>query len=96
MQASTSKMLRRWDASNYLRDTHGVSRAPSTLSKLAVIGGGPVFRHIGRVPFYSPDDLDAWVKNVLSSPRRSTSDIPAKMRLRKRAAPAGAQANAGA
>lgn len=68
------KLLRRKAASGYLDETHGVVRAPSTLAKLAVTGGGPVFRRIGRVPLYSTNDLDDWVTSNLSPPMRSTSE----------------------
>jgi hypothetical protein len=61
----TSKLLRRKAASEYLHQAHGVERAPSTLAKLAVTGGGPAFRRIGRVPLYAADDLDAWVASKL-------------------------------
>jgi hypothetical protein len=71
---STTKLLRRKAASQYLHQTHGLERAPSTLAKLAVIGGGPVFRRVGRVPLYAPGDLDAWVASKLGPPMRSTSD----------------------
>jgi hypothetical protein len=68
------RFLRRKDASAYLRKTYGLERAPSTLAKLAVIGGGPVFRRINRIPLYSISDLDDWVTSKLSGPMRSTSD----------------------
>ena len=68
------KFLRRKTASQYLEETWGVSRAPSTLAKCAVIGGGPTFRRAGRVPLYSRDDLDDWVASKLSAKMRSTSD----------------------
>jgi hypothetical protein len=68
------RLLRRKAASEYLSATWGVHRAPSTLAKLAVTGGGPTFRLVGRVPYYSPDDLDEWVLSKLSRPMRSTSD----------------------
>ncbi len=71
---STHRFLRRKAASDYLHETHGLDRAPSTLAKLAVTGGGPVFRRIGRVPYYTPDNLDEWVASKLSAPMRSTSD----------------------
>jgi hypothetical protein len=71
---SASKLLRRKAASEYLHEAHGIERAPSTLAKLAVIGGGPVFQRIGRIPLYAPDDLDAWVASKLSPRMRSTSD----------------------
>lgn len=73
--STSSKLLRRQAASEYLRETHGLDRAPSTLAKLAVVGGGPVFRRIGRVPLYSTTDLDEWVASKLSQPMRSTSDV---------------------
>jgi nucleotidyltransferase/DNA polymerase involved in DNA repair len=59
------KLLRRKAASEYLHEAHGVERAPSTLAKLAVTGGGPAFRRVGRVPHYDPADLDAWVASKL-------------------------------
>ena len=68
------RFLRRKEASAYLQKTYGLIRAPSTLAKLAVIGGGPVFRRINRIPLYSTKDLDDWVTSKLSGPMRSTSD----------------------
>ena len=70
----THRFLRRTAASDYLRETHGLERAPSTLAKLAVIGGGPIFRRAGRIPLYTTDDLDAWAESLLGPPMRSTSD----------------------
>jgi hypothetical protein len=72
------RFLRRKEASAYLRETHGLERAPSTLAKLAVIGGGPIFRRANRVPLYTTDDLDDWAQSLLSAPMRSTSDAAAK------------------
>lgn len=43
----------------------------STLNKLRVFGGGPVFLKLGRRVVYDPADLDAW---LASKRRRSTSD----------------------
>jgi hypothetical protein len=74
----TSRLLRRKAASEYLHAVHGLERAAPTLAKLAVTGGGPVFRRIGRVPFYASKDLDAWVASKLGPPMRSTSDVAAK------------------
>jgi hypothetical protein len=68
------KLLRRKAASKYLYDVHGVVRAPSTLAKYAVIGGGPIFQLMGRDPVYTPPSLDEWVASKLSGPMRSTSD----------------------
>src|SRR5258707_14769995 len=70
----TYRLLRRKAASAYLHETYGLDRAPSTLAKLAVIGGGPPFRRMNRVPLYAEDDLDRWVASKLTPPMRSTSD----------------------
>jgi hypothetical protein len=70
----TSKLLRRKEASKHLKEKWGVDRAPSTLAKLAVIGGGPPFQRLGRIPLYATDDLDEWVASKLSGPMPSTSD----------------------
>jgi hypothetical protein len=75
------RFLRRKAASDYLRETHGLERAPSTLAKLAVIGGGPTFRRAGRIPVYATDDLDEWAISLLSPPMRSTSDTSPKDRI---------------
>jgi hypothetical protein len=71
---NTHRFLRRKAASEYLHETHGLERAPSTLAKLAVIGGGPVFQRIGRVPYYTAENLDEWVASKLSRPMHSTSE----------------------
>ncbi|HZR89950.1 MAG TPA: hypothetical protein VFB02_24360 [Bradyrhizobium sp.] len=68
--------LRRKEASTYLRDKFGLKREPSTLAKLAVIGGGPPFRLLNRVPLYTPADLDQWVASRLGPRMHSTSDSP--------------------
>jgi hypothetical protein len=66
--------LRRCEASAYLHDRYGICRAPSTLAKLAVVGGGPRFRHVGRVPIYPVDELDAFAAAITSGLKTSTSD----------------------
>jgi predicted DNA-binding transcriptional regulator AlpA len=43
----------------------------STLNKLRVFGGGPVFLKLGRRVAYDIADLDAW---IASKRRSSTSD----------------------
>jgi hypothetical protein len=69
-----SVRFRRREASQYLRDQHCVSIAPATLAKLACLGGGPRFRKFNRIPLYDAVDLDAWVDERLTAPRRSTSE----------------------
>jgi hypothetical protein len=67
--------LRRAEASEYLENRYGIRRTVSTLAKLAVIGGGPLFRRAGRTPLYAPDDLDRWAAEKLGPPQRTTSDV---------------------
>ena len=64
--------LRRWEASRYLRDRHGIELAVSTLAKLACLGGGPPFQKAGRVPLYPVDLLDAWATTRLGRVVNST------------------------
>ena len=59
-------MIRVADAADYV----GLSK--STLNKLRLTGGGPVFLKLGKVVVYDPADLDTW---LASKKRRSTSDV---------------------
>lgn len=52
----------------------GYRIAPSTLAKLAVIGGGPAFRKFGSRPIYDPDESLEWARSRTTSRRSSTSD----------------------
>jgi hypothetical protein len=62
-------LLRRWQASAYLEEEHGLRRAPATLAKDACGNAGPPFRYINRIPFYWPAGLDNWVKTARSRSR---------------------------
>jgi hypothetical protein len=66
------KYLRRRAASDHLRSL-GLPVASATLAKLAVLGGGPSIQYFGRIPLYPVEELDRWVAEKLSPPRRSTS-----------------------
>ena len=62
------------EASAYLHDRHRVIRAPATLNKLRVVGGGPEFRRIGAKQIvYCEDALDTWAESLISEPLASTS-----------------------
>jgi hypothetical protein len=74
MNVPAKPLLRRPAASTYLVQRWGIERAPATLAKLAVTGGGPKFHKIGRWPLYDPDDLDAWARDHIGEPRASTSE----------------------
>lgn len=65
--------LNRREAAAYVR-AKGLPCAPSTLSKLATIGGGPKFRKFSRNVVYVATDLDAWIESRLSGPKTSTCD----------------------
>ncbi len=65
MSSSSSSRLTVPVAAGYL----GLS--VSTLNKLRVFGGGPIFLKLGRRVAYDVTDLDAW---LASKRRRSTSD----------------------
>jgi hypothetical protein len=65
---------RRAEASSYLKEKWGIDRKPSTLAKLACIGGGPRFEVAGRFPLYTDPELDAWARSILSPLKSSTSD----------------------
>jgi hypothetical protein len=71
-----TRYLRREDAASYIESSYGFPCSPRWLAKLAVIGGGPVFRKAGRVPIYAPSDLDDWAESRIGAPQRSTSDRP--------------------
>jgi hypothetical protein len=85
------RYLRRKPAATYLNDTWGVPTAASTLAKLAVLGGGPIFHSAGRIPLYEIKELDLYAEAKLGKPRRSTSDIADEP-----AASAGSDLNQGA
>lgn len=69
--------MRREAAALFVRDHLGFPCTPKTLAKLAVIGGGPVFRKAGRYPLYDPQDLEKWVQSRLSRRVSSTSELRA-------------------
>jgi len=73
MTTIQSKFLRRAAAALYVRETWGIPCSAKWLAKLAVTGGGPIFRKAGRFPVYASGDLDAWADARISAPRSSTS-----------------------
>lgn len=78
----TNRPLRRAEASAYLLATHGIERKPSTLAKLAVVGGGPRFRRAGRIPLYAIADLDAWAESLLTPAAATTTEHDRQASLR--------------
>jgi len=63
-----AKLLRRWEASQYLWEVHGLHFAPATLAKFACWGTGPEICFVNKIPFYRPGGLDVWAKALISKP----------------------------
>ena len=78
MHSVQYRRLRRAEASEYLKDKFGLDYKPSTLAKLACLGGGPRFEHAGRFPLYPEPELDAWATSRISPLKSSTSDAGEK------------------
>lgn len=68
------RYLQRTEAARHVRESWGLPCSPRWLAKLAVVGGGPVYRKAGKTPLYAPADLDQWAQARIGGPRRSTSD----------------------
>ena len=73
MTAPNTRYYRRAAAAQYVREDWGMPCSSKWLAKLAVVGGGPIYRKAGRFPLYTQEDLDRWAKSRLGAPRRSTS-----------------------
>jgi hypothetical protein len=69
----TQIYLRRDQAARHIRELWGLPCSPRWLAKLAVVGGGPIYRKAGRTPIYAPADLDAWALARIGAPQRSSS-----------------------
>ncbi|MEJ0092205.1 MAG: hypothetical protein WDN46_01865 [Methylocella sp.] len=67
------RYLRRANAASYVQERWGLPCSNAWLGKLAVVGGGPIFRKAGRTPIYDPIDLDAWAEARIGAPQKSTS-----------------------
>jgi hypothetical protein len=67
--------LRRKAAAEYLRSRYGVGSVV-WLAIGATNGSGPLFRKFGNCVFYDTAELDRWIQEKFSAPRRSTSEDP--------------------
>jgi len=72
-QFSENIFLTRREAATYLQAKYRVG-AVGTLAKAVTVGGGPAFRKIGKRVVYLPSDLDAWARERMSEPMRSSSE----------------------
>lgn len=73
MQVS-SKYLTRSEAVRYIAD-HGLIVTKGTMAKFATCGGGARYQVFCGRAYYLPKDLDEWISDKLSAPRRSTSEV---------------------
>jgi hypothetical protein len=64
--------LTRAAAAEYIT-SKGAPISKNTLTKMACVGGGPVYRLFGSKSLYVPTDLDRWIENRMSAPKQSTS-----------------------
>jgi len=73
------RYLRRGDAATYIQTTYGFPCSRQWLAKLAVIGGGPIYRKAGPYPIYSTTDLDVWADSRIGARRHSTSVLACEL-----------------
>jgi len=71
--SSPARYMRRKEAADYVTTIYGFPCSRQWLAKLAVVGGGPLYRKAGRTPLYAPADLDQWAESRIGEARRSTS-----------------------
>ena len=74
LSAANNSFLRRADAATYVTKQYGFPCSRQWLAKLAVCGGGPLFRKAGRFPIYRTADLDQWAQARIGPAQSSTSD----------------------
>jgi len=74
----SNRFLRRAEAATYVTERYGFPCSRQWLAKLAVVGGGPVFRKAGRYPIYRPVDLDRWAQARIGPEQHSTSGLAAR------------------
>ena len=73
-QPTSSRPLRRSEAADHISAKH-FPCSPKTLAKLAVVGGSPPFRKVGRIPLYAVSDLDEWAMAKIGPRVSSTSEL---------------------
>lgn len=73
MEDISERRLTRSQAADFLA-ARGYTVAIATLSKYAVVGGGPRYSKFGRKPLYTPADLLAWINERTTRPMQHSSD----------------------
>jgi len=67
------KFLSRKEAARYLTEL-GLETAPQTLARKFHDGTGPLCTHVGDRAMYRRSHLDAYFRNKVSAPRRSSRE----------------------
>lgn len=75
MKFMEQEFITRKEASVYICEK-GISVSISQLNKYATYGGGPVFYKFGKKKvLYKTSDIDNWIKQQLSNPLTSSSQL---------------------
>jgi hypothetical protein len=77
--SGSNRYLRRSEAASYVEATYGFPCSRQWLAKLAVVGGGPVYRKAGRTPIYETTELNRWAETRIGPPQRCTSDVATRI-----------------
>ena len=78
-----TKLLRRTEASQYLKTTWGINRAAPTLATDAMSGRGPAYTCISHRAFYTTASLDAWAKLQMCAPSSKAKQIKRTKRTKQ-------------
>jgi hypothetical protein len=87
MSDQKPQLLRRKQASEYLREIWGLDRTVGTLTQDAFHGRGPDFVYINGVPYYQPSAIDAWIKAQLVPTKQSRDHKAIEGGMRTKTAP---------
>jgi hypothetical protein len=69
----TQRYLNRKEQADYCKQ-RGLKMTPHHLAKLACTGGGPEYQIWGNQAVATPQQMDTFIADKLSAPRRSTSE----------------------
>lgn len=78
-----TKLLRRAEASEYLKTVWGINRAAATLATDAMSGAGPAYTCISHRAFYTTASLDAWAKSQMRKPTSKAKKIKRTKRTKQ-------------
>ncbi len=78
-----TKLLRRTEASEYLKTVWNINRAAPTLATDAMSGAGPAYTLISYRAYYTPASLDAWAKSQMREPSSRAKKIKRTKRTKQ-------------